>query len=312
MSNWFAANIVVFEGTITVFLLALGLQFPMRMGVVSFAAVGFYGIGAYTTGSCITRQGWDTAPAILMGVVVAGVVASVLGLVVRRLSGLYLAMTTIAFDLIVVVLAGKLTSITGGLTGMYGVVGDLEFWHLLVIVGFVIAAFACTERGRLSRRIDVIHDDTQLASSFGVNVNRYRLLAFSVSGLIAGLGGSLLVILRTTVTPEAFNFHLIVLALTVIVVGGTRSWAGALIGAIIFMWLPVLLAFAGRWRDVIYGLLVVVAAIYLPGGVWSVIVTMTKAVGRRRRRSAPTRSGSAHGDEAKPLDDLDALGSKNA
>lgn len=296
--SWFGANVVLVQSTVTTLLLALSIQYPMRVGVFSFAGVGLFGIGGYTAGVAMTRLGLGTWPAIGLGVVLAGCAGLLLGLVVYRLGGLYLAMATIAFDLIVVVLAGNLRDLTGGHTGLYGAVGRIALWQLAVIAVVLIVAFALTEHGGMSRRIEAVHDDPALASSMGIDVGRYRLTSFLVSGLVAGLGGGLIVLLRTTVTPDAFGFHLVVLALTVVVVGGSRSLMGALIGTIIFTWLPVYLAVVGEWRTVVYGVIVTVAAIYLRGGIWGSILQLSKRLQQRRRARAQ--------DDGPGLDDTGA------
>lgn len=294
------ANIVLIEGTMTTLLLALSVQYPLRVGVFSLAGVGLYGLGGYTAGVAMTRFGFGTWPAMAIGIALATAVSLLLGLVVHRLNGTYLAMATIAFDLIVVVVAGNLSDLTGGHTGLYGAFGEIALWHVLVITAAVVVAFALSERGGMSRRIDTVHIDPALASSMGINVGRYRLMAFVVSGLVAGAGGALLVLIRTTVTPEVFGFQLVVVALTVVVIGGARSWVGVLIGAIIFTWLPEFIAFAGQWRDVVYGLIVVVAAIYIPGGIWSAVVRAHRSV-RQRHHVAMSAAGPGARDEVLTL-----------
>jgi ABC-type branched-subunit amino acid transport system permease subunit len=295
--NWISANIVLIEGTIITLLLALSVQYPMRVGVFSFAGVGLHGIGGYTAGVAMTRLGFDTWPAVVMGTLVAASAGLLVSLAVYRLNGTYLAMATIAFDLVVVVAAGNLTDLTGGHTGLYGAFGQIELWHVLLIAVVVIAAFAFSETGGVSRRIEAVHDDPALAASMGINVGLHRLTSFVVSGSVAGLGGALLVLTRTTVTPEVFGFQLVVVALTVVVVGGSRSWVGVFLGAVIFTWLPEIIAFAGQWRSVVYGLIVATAAIYIPGGIWGSILRARRHLNQRSR----TPPGNGQRDD-EPLD----------
>jgi branched-chain amino acid transport system permease protein len=256
----------------------------MRVGVFSFAGVGLHGIGGYTAGVAMTRLGFGTWPALLMAVAVAASAGLLLGLAVHRLDGTYLAMATIAFDLVVVVVAGNLSGVTGGHIGLYGAFGQIELWHVILIAVAVVALFAVFERGPVSRRIETVHDDPALAASVGINVGLYRLTSFLVSGAVAGLGGALLVLLRTTVTPEVFGFQLVVVALTVVVVGGARSWIGVFIGAVIFTWLPEVIAFAGQWRNVVYGVVVAAAAVYVPGGIWGSVLRARRYLRHSRRR----------------------------
>lgn len=271
MSDWYSMNVVLIQTTMTTLLLALSIQVPMRFGVFSFAGVGAFGIGGYGAAIAMVHQGWSTWPAVALGTVVAGVVTYLLGLVVQRLTGLYMGMATIAFTLIVSVLAVNGGDWTGGPMGLYGALGEISVSQIALVVLAVAALLHFTELGGLGRRIDVVRDDPDLANALGVDVVRYRQLSFLVSGLIGGLAGAITTLLRTTITPAEVNFHLVILALTAIVVGGSRSWIGALIGSVIFVWLPTWVAFVAEWEKVAYGFIVAVAAIYLPHGVLGVV-----------------------------------------
>src|SRR5690606_14179993 len=195
-------------------------------------------------------------------------------------TGLYLAMATVAFTLIIAVVVVNGGDLTGGAAGLFGALGTLDTGHLLAVVAVVVVALTFTEIGPLGRRVEAVREDPELASAMGIDVARYRRATFAVSGVQGGLSGSMTVLLRSTVTPDDINFHLVVLALTIIIVGGSRSWIGAFVGTVIFVWMPEVLAFVGEWEDVVYGVLVAAAAVYLPGG-----VTGAAMDGYRRYRS---------------------------
>lgn len=283
MTDWYLSNIVLVQSTLTVLLLALSVQVPMRVGVFSFAGVGCYGIGGYVAAIAMTRYAMSTAEAIAVAAVVAGVIGYLLGLLVQRLSGLYLAMATVAFTLIVSVLAVNGGEFTGGPSGIFGALGELDTGHILAVTLVVVAVLAVSELGGMGRRAETVREDPELASALGIDVGRYRRAAFGVSGVLGGLSGAMTILLRSTVTPDDVNFHLVVLALTVIIVGGARSWIGALIGAVIFVWLPSILGFVGEWEGVVYGVIVALAAIYLPGGVVGAVVDGHRRLQRSKR-----------------------------
>ncbi|WAC56594.1 branched-chain amino acid ABC transporter permease [Gordonia sp. SL306] len=271
MTDWYNANAVLLQQTLTTILMALSIQIPMRMGVFSFAGVGAFGIGGYTAAAAMIHLGWATFPAILLGMLLPGVIVYLLGLIVAKLNGLYLGMATIAFTLIVAVVAVNGGELTGGASGLFGALGDLTFGSILVVTLIVILLTQLTESRGLGRRIDAVREDPELASAMGIDVTRYRQLSFLASGLVGGLAGGITTLLRSTITPAEVNFHLVVLALTVIVVGGTRSWIGVVIGSIVFVWLPTVVSFVSEWEEFIYGVIVVLAALYLPNGVLGVI-----------------------------------------
>lgn len=267
MSAWYDMNVILIQTTLTTLLLALSIQVPMRFGVFSFAGVGAFGIGGYGGAIAMVQFGWSTWPAVLVGTLAAGAVTFVLGMFVQRLTGLYMGMATIAFTLIVSVLAVNGGDFTGGAMGIYGALGDITVLHLVLVVLAVVGVLHFTELGSMGRRVDAVRDDPELANAIGVDVARYRLMTFLASGLIGGLAGAITTLLRSTITPAEVNFHLVIVSLTAIVVGGSRSWLGALIGSVIFVWLPTWIAFVAEWERVAYGFIVAAAAIYLPNGV---------------------------------------------
>lgn len=287
MMSWYLSNAVVIEATMTTLLLALSIQLPLRVGVFSFAGVGCFGIGGYTAAIAMTRFDMSAWPAILLGTVLAGIACYLLGLLVQRLTGLYLAMATVAFTLIVAVIATNGGQMTGGASGIFGAVGGLFNWQVFLILAAVIAVLAFSEIGPLGRKIDTVREDPELAASLGINVSKYRQLTFLASGIIGGLAGSVTTLLRSTITPAEVNFHLIVIALTVIIIGGFGSWIGALIGAIFVTWLPTFVQGVAEWEPLIYGVLVTLAAIFLPGGVLGFIKDMIYK-SRSKKRTPPS------------------------
>ncbi|GGD06589.1 branched-chain amino acid ABC transporter permease [Nocardioides daphniae] len=285
MSDWYYMNVVLIQTTLTTLLLALSIQVPLRFGVFSFAGIGAFGIGGYGGAMAMVHLEWSTWPSVLVGTLAAGVAVFLLGLVVQRLTGLYMGMATIAFTLIVSVVAVNGGDLTGGAGGLYGALGEITMTHIVVVVVAVIALLAFTEARGLGRRIDTVREDPELANALGIDVANYRRLSFLVSGLLGGLAGAITTLLRSTITPAEVNFHLVIVALTAIVVGGARSWLGALIGAVIFVWLPTWLSFVQEWEKVAYGFIVAAAAIYLPNGVLGVAKDLLHRFRTREERA---------------------------
>lgn len=285
MSDWYYMNSVLIQTTLTTLLLALSIQIPLRFGVFSFAGVGAFGIGGYGSAMAMVHLEWSTWPSVVVGALAAGLAVFLLGLVVQRLTGLYMGMATIAFTLIVSVVAVNGGDMTGGAGGLYGALGEITMTHIVVVVVAVVALLAWTEVRGLGRRIDTVREDPELANALGINVVGYRQLSFLLSGLVGGLAGAITTLLRSTITPAEVNFHLVIVALTAIVVGGARSWLGALIGAVIFVWLPTWLSFVQEWEKVAYGFIVAAAAIYLPNGVLGVVKDLLHRFRTREERA---------------------------
>lgn len=312
MTEFFDSNVVLVQATFIGLMLALSVQVPLRMGVFSFAGAGSYGIGAYAAGILTLNYSPPGIVAVLAAAVLTAVIGLLLGLVIARLAGLYLAMATVAFDLIISVIAVNGGDLTGGPTGLFGVLSDFDTTQMVIVTLVVLAVVALSELGRTKRRVDAVRDDPELAASVGISVRRYRLVGFAVSGALGGAAGGMNMLVRSTVSPQDIGFGLIVLALTMIIVGGARSWKGAVIGAVIFTWLPALLDAVGEWQALIYGVIVALAAVFLPRGIHGLVVDAQRSVGRRRRsratRTAPAGvaavSGGDEPDASTALEEL--------
>jgi branched-chain amino acid transport system permease protein len=299
MTGFFESNEVLVQATLIGLVLALSVQVPLRMGVFSFAGAGSYGIGAYGCALLVIHQEMSAPVAIAITMLATSAIGLVLGLLIYRLNGLYLAMATVAFDLIIGVIALNGGERTGSSTGLYGVITDFGTSSMFIVTAVVLLLVIVSELGRTGRRVQAVRDDPDLAGSAGINVRRYRITAFVISGALGGLAGAMNVLIRTTIGPLDIGFGLIVLALTMIIVGGAMSWKGAVIGAIIFTWLPDLLIIIGEWQELVYGILVALAAIFLPRGIHGLGVDALRW-SQRRRRVADT-SADAPPDEL-PLD----------
>lgn len=288
MSDWFAANTLLIQATMVSFLLALSLQVPIRWGVFSFAGLGAYTIGAYTAGILYLQHSVGTWPSILGGVLVAAVACYAFSFLVSRLDGLYLGMATIAFDLILAVIALNGGDLTGGGTGLFGVLGEITTVQILLICIAVAAVLTYTEHGRLGRRVDAASVDPELARAMGIQVVAMRRTSFAISGALGGLAGGINIMVFTTVSPTAVGFHLLITALTMVIIGGRRSWVGVLIGVVLLTWLPEFLHVISEWKLVIFGVVVTLLAVWLPEGLLGLGVKLVRAL---RRPSPPPDDG---------------------
>lgn len=297
--SWYDTNLVLIQATITGLMLALSIQVPLRMGVFSFAGAGAYGIGGYVSAVLVVDHGVGALPAIGTSAAICAAIVGILGVTINRLSGLTLAMATVAFGLIISVIAINGGALTGGATGRYGVIADFTMPQMFGIAGAALLVVALTERGRLGRRIDAVRDDPELAASVGIRVRRYRIAAFAASGALGGIAGAMNVLVRSAISPLDIGFHLIVLALTMIIVGGSMSWKGAVIGALIFTWLPDLMQAIGEWQELVYGVIVAIAAVLMPRGIYGLYLEARRAWLRRRRASSAAVQEAIAAEEAR-------------
>jgi branched-chain amino acid transport system permease protein len=246
-------------------LLAWSMQISLRYGVFSVATVAFQALGAY--GSAIVTLKYHAAfpLALVAGCVCGGVAALLLLYPVHRLRGLYLAISTLAM-VIVVQVALRALPITGGALGLFGIPLETQIWQLILAVVCVAILLAMLERSRTGRALAAVGEDEIAATASGVNVGRYRALAFMLSAVLGGLAGGFDAHLNSFIGPDSYGLPAVVVIISMVVLGGLGRWQGPLIGAILLTALPEILRPLAAWRDVVSGAVLVLVIVYLPRG----------------------------------------------
>jgi branched-chain amino acid transport system permease protein len=219
-------------------------------GQLSIGQAGFMAVGAYTSAILTTRFDMPFLVGILCAGIVSGLVGMVFGIPSLRVKGFYLAISTIAAQFIIIWVAEHWTSLTGGFSGMDvgpaslgGVVfrsQSSEFYLIFVIT--VIAIFAAKNlvRTRTGRAFVAIRDNDLAAEAMGIDLFRYKLLAFFIGCFFAGIAGSLLAHVSRTVSPDYFPPVKSVLYIGMIIIGGLGTTIGPIFGAIFIQMIDVL------------------------------------------------------------------------
>lgn len=246
LSNYLLAHMTVILYTLVG---VLGLTILTGFtGLISLGHVAFMMIGAYAYAIAVTRFGWTPLPAMLAAGVVPAVFGLVVGLPSLRLQGLYLAITTLAFSYIVnavIMAGGSFTGASRGIGLKRPVILGLDlatdrafYWFCLLIATIVLLATLNLRRSYVGRALVAIRDNDIAARTMGINLWRYKLLAFVLSAFITGIAGCLMGMYISFVTVEGFPFLLSIEALAIIIVGGIGSVLGAVLGAIFIVSLP--------------------------------------------------------------------------
>src|SRR3954465_3367634 len=265
----FAAIYVVFVTGLNIF---MGYA-----GQVSFGHNAVAAISGYASAVLSTTYGWEPVAAGAVGILVALACALVVGYPTLRLRGHYLAMATLAIGLIVYEVAVQWQSVTNGYMGISGipplgvgrftVTSDRALLVLLIIfAALAVLAAGGIRRSRLGRAFVAIAGSEDAARALGIDVARYKLAAFLISAFYAALAGSLFVHAVGFVSPEVFGLHMVVLAFTMLYVGGIGTIAGAALGALAVALLPEAVRRFSEYQDLAYGALLIVILIYAPGG----------------------------------------------
>lgn len=281
--SWFTSHQYDIQAIAIYALLAFSVQVSMRSGAFSLASIGFYGVGSYSA-AYLAKHGHSTIYAVAAGILISAVAGWILARLLVRLRDLYLAMATVAFDLVVGIIAINWTSVTGGPAGLYSIPVRVSMWAMVVTVAVVAAILTLLEAGVLGRTFVAIREDEQLAQSLSIDANRQRRFAFVLSAMIGSLAGSYHSLSSFAITPEDISFNLIILILAMVIIGGFTSWVGALFGAILLTWVPLELSGLGRWWPVVYGAGLLLIAVYVPRGIFGVVHSLVQRLTVRAPR----------------------------
>lgn len=248
-------------------LLALSIWLTLACGLLSLANAAFMGIGAYVSALLSLQAGWPFAAVLAAAGAAPALVALIIGIPTLRLSGVYLAMATLAFGEVVRIIVLNL-EITGGPEGLNGIPQSTQGWHIVAILAFAIYGLARLQRSRVGRAFEAIREDDVAASLMGIDVARHKLFAFVLGATIAGVAGGLNAHFTFFISPREYGFENAVDILTMAVLGGTGSLIGPMLGAAILTLLPELLRFLHEFRGVFNGIVLVLVVLFLPKGIW--------------------------------------------
>lgn len=279
-------------------LAALGLNIIMGYGPdISLGQHAFFAIGAYTTAIGMDRLGLAFAVALPLGALLSAVLSCLIALSAVRLHGLYLAIGTLAFGLVVDVVIRSAAEVTGGRNGMAvtGFSPDVTTLYLMTAAIFVVvvALYRNFVLGGYGEILTSLRDHRIAAQSLGVNVVRIKLLSFMVCGALAGLGGGLYAVAVTYIASESFSLNLSLIFILMVVVGGAGSVYGPIIGAAFATALPEVTRDFGAASDIAYGLAIVLVMLFMRGG----IVGLLRRI-PARTRDRPDAVEASEGGEA--------------
>ena len=276
------SNLVLSLGTNA--LLALSIYLTLSCGMLAMANAAFMGIGAYTSSILTMNYGWPFPLAIAAGMAAPALVAFIIGRPTLRLSGVYLAMATLAFGEVVRLCILRAEDLTGGALGLNGIPQLTLWWHVLLAVVLVLFLLARLRRSKIGRAFEAIKEDETAAGLMGIDVNGHKMLAFALGAAVAGLGGVLNAHLTFFIGPQEFGFDRGVEILTMTILGGINSLFGPVIGAAIITLLPELLRSFKDYRAVANGLILVLIVLFLPKGLWNP-AWMRKVAGLAKREA---------------------------
>jgi branched-chain amino acid transport system permease protein len=286
----------------------LGLDVLMGYcGQVSLGHAAFMATGGYMAAICCVK--WNLPPlvGVLAGLAVSLVCATVLSLVTVKLRGHYMALATLSFGLLIDTLTVGLSDWTGGPSGMTGIpnfsIGSYTFtgpvanyylvWGVVLVSLLVLANAMRSDFGRTLR---AIRTDQTAALALGIDVPRHKLYAFLIGAAFASIAGSLLAFDFQFLSPDMVSTNQSFLIVTMLVIGGEGTLVGPVIGVILLTLLPTAFQFLANYKTLASGILLVVAMLYLPSGLYGGFTSLV------RRFTGGPRKSSGSASKAIPVE----------
>ncbi|MGV1768346.1 branched-chain amino acid ABC transporter permease [Rhizobium rhizogenes] len=258
-------------------------------GQISLGQAAFFGVGAYCTG-LLALAGWPiwlTMPAVA---VASGVAGAVVGLVSLRVKDDFLAVTTIAVNFLFLGVVRK-SEFLGGETGLADIpapgFGPFGFAVvILAVVALFIVMSLYLKKSWLGFGFSALAADEAAARAIAIPVPAYKLAAFFIGSAMSGIAGFLYCYYARFIAPDSFDYLLSVTILSMVVIGGIGSVAGVTAGAVLLTALPELVRFAGDYRQLVFGALLLLVVRFCPGGIAKMLMRVSS---RERLHGGPTR-----------------------
>jgi branched-chain amino acid transport system permease protein len=260
-------------------LVSLGLNLLMGYtGQIACGHAGFLAIGAYITAIVSANLEWLPCPiTLLLAGTISGLVGFLLGIPILRLKGFYIAMATLAFGVVISEIILQWSSVTGGddgfsvptaRIGSFVFDSDLKLFYLIIPVTIVMTLLARNlVNGYIGRAFIALRESEIAAQTIGVDLAKYKTIAFAISAFYTGIAGGLFAYLITFLSPDAFTIELSIDFIAMIVIGGMGSILGSIIGAVILTGMQQVLAGLMDLQILIFGLSLIIFMIFMPRGI---------------------------------------------
>lgn len=288
LSGGYLMNVFVFVGINTMLAVALNLLLGFA-GQISLGHAAFFGLGAYISGVLTATYGINSWLTMVIAALTTGMLAFLLGFPILKLKGHYLAMATLGFGIIMYIIFNETVQVTGGPSGLTGIPNlamaslhfdnDIKNYYLIWAFALITILLATNlANSRIGRALRAIHDSEVAARGMGVNVRFLKVQIFALSAIISAVAGSLYAHTMTFISPASFGFNFSVELVTMVIIGGLGSIYGSFLGAALLTLLPEFLRAFQDYDIVIYGLLLILMTMFMPGGLVRGVPAMFSAI----------------------------------
>ena len=247
-------------------------------GQISLGHAGLFAIGAYSTTLLTTKLGIPTLLALLLGTIITTITGMLIAIPASKLVKHFLSLLMIAFGQIVYLIINSWISLTGGSLGImyiphlsiFGFSIDTNLKNAIVIWILLSLMLIIKKRivnSRVGEAFVAIRENTVAARGLGIDVRKYKILAFAISAAMTGIAGGLYAFLRGFISPETFNGTQSTLFMTMLLFGGVTTLAGPVIGASTLLLVKEVFQSFSNWQGLIYALFLLIVLFFFPQGI---------------------------------------------
>jgi branched-chain amino acid transport system permease protein len=279
-------------------ILALSLNFILgHAGMFHMGHAAFFAVGAYITAILNTMYHIPIIWLMPLSGIAAALFAAVVARPIIHLRGDYLLIMTIGIvEIVRIALVNDIFGVTGGANGIFGI-GRPEFfglkirrphqfyYYIWIFLGISVLLFRMLEDSRFGRALNCIKEDELAAEGCGINTAHYKLIAFVLGAFWAGMVGNIYASKMMIISPESFSFWESVLYFTIVILGGSGSIPGVILGAFLIVGLPEIFRQFASARMLIFGAAMVIMMIFRPSGILPPLPRIYKLHKENRRES---------------------------
>jgi branched-chain amino acid transport system permease protein len=268
-----------------------------HLGMLSLAHPAFFGFGAYASALLSVKIGVPVFISMILAGILGAILAFLVAIPLMKLNYHSFAIGTLAFLMILKLAAANWVELTRGplcLTSIekpslslfkwsFDFSSDLSnYFIILTIAALTMVVTFLIIKSRFGRALNAIRNDEPLALSAGVNSYRYKIIAFTLSAIFPAVAGGFYAHYMTVVCPKIFDFHYVIYLLIMVIIGGASSLTGVIAASYLFTLLPETLRVASEFRDFVYGIMLTIFVIFLPGGIWPQLEAYYTRLKRRK------------------------------
>lgn len=299
-------TLVCYVGIYTLAASGLDLLFGYS-GQISLGHAGFYAIGAYGSAMLSIYLGIGVFLTIIISSVMGAVVGIILAFPAARLKHHFLSLATISFAYLVHLVIIHWESKTNGFSGLtkipslelFGIKFNTSIKYFLLLLAVVTLALIIKSlivNSRVGRAFIAIRENTVAANGMGVNVRKYRLMAFAISAFFTSMAGALYAHFTRYISPDTFIMDTSILFLTVVLFGGMASTWGPVVGSIVIVTIKEIFKSTGSYQMMLYGAFIVIVLLFMPKGITNTLQDLWIRK-RTLKKAAETELNKAHGKD---------------